>query len=122
MQIINKTTWETINLCHTSYASDVLRDLTAQDDGITYDADRGIYLADSGTIEWWQAWIAGDEEVQSMLAEIPIDQQHTVLDACDCVEMGDQPKVAKAALIQWASERGKIWVTYSDGSLGLVSD
>jgi hypothetical protein len=126
MKIYNTDINETIDLTYAPTGCDCLRDLSADDTNIKYNADEERYEADSETIAWWADWIkaaeGADAVVEALGAEINADDVEAArIAACDGQEMGDHAKCIKRAMSELATEHGLVLKTYDDGSIGFVA-
>ena len=104
MKIYNTDTNETVDITYGRNGCDSMPDLTADCDGINYNADEERYEADSAEITWWKEWVVKSERADALERELA-EQVGTEAawrisaDACDDVEFNDQPVARIEALI-----------------------
>ena len=103
MNIYTTDTGETITLVYAPTGCDCLRDISADDDCIKYNADEERYEADTTAIEWWADWVARSQEADSLqetLAETVGTgaAMRVSEEACAHMDLGDQPAARIAAL------------------------
>lgn len=73
MDIYNTTTNETVDITLRNYPTDVMIDITGDDENITYNGDLERYEANSDTIDWWQDWAENEDyalELEEQVIEI----------------------------------------------------
>jgi hypothetical protein len=126
MNIYNTDTGATVTLTYAPTGCDCLRDISADDSNIRYNADEERYEADSDTIAWWASWIEATEEADAIVAALKeeVDGEEVEsarIAACDGQEMADHAACIKRAIIDLASEHGLTLKAYNDGSVGFVA-
>ncbi len=127
MKILNTTTNQIENLTYSPTGCDCMGDLTSSDVSFAYNRETEIHEAEQSAIDWWRAWIAAQEELDTLWASVKEDFddesvkeiREAVERAQDC-DMEDQPRAGKAAIMEWMREHDYSLKTYEDGSIAFM--